>query len=217
MRILLTRHLDSSKTFKTHRKKGKSYFISILKRHLCLLHCVDQQDLPLRYKMPFPSHAASPLGWMWLARRPATRALDCMLLVLWVFFHRRASHWPGMKEKKCYRWNHITLRGILLKNRFWWDQQERRPVFEGRCKRSIQKEWGAGLHMEFGTRPFHWPTPHRTVAGWMLPSPEQGRLLPPQWVSWSGWMPTQSPYRGHRMISSDSIKTNGNTQKSCCL
>lgn len=54
---------------------------------------------------------------------------------------------------------------------------------------------GGGLHMGFGSKPFHWPTPHRTEAGWRRLSPEQGRLLPPQWVSWSGWTLTQSPWR----------------------
>lgn len=58
--------------------------------------------------------------------------------------------------------------------------------------------------MEFGTRPSHWPTPHHTGARWRPLSPEQARLLPPRWVSWSGWMPTQSPWRGHRTIRTNS-------------
>lgn len=55
--------------------------------------------------------------------------------------------------------------------------------------------WGGGPRMGFGTEPSHWPTPHRTEAGWRLLSPGQVRLSPPQWVSWSGWTLTQSLWR----------------------
>lgn len=56
----------------------------------------------------------------------------------------------------------------------------------GRCKRSSRTGWGAALHTEFGARPSHWPTPRRKGEGWRPPSPEQGRLSPPRWASWSG-------------------------------
>lgn len=54
---------------------------------------------------------------------------------------------------------------------------------------------GGAPRMGFGTTPSHWPTPHRTEAGWRLPSPEQVRLSPPQWASWSGWTLTRSLWR----------------------